>query len=152
MANRTGRTVEATHQIKSILLHAHNKRRNEIAGGRLRHYEPAIRMTTIVKNFFSLRLTIRNQKIIFVFVYLQQWDDTLAEVAWYNAIRCTMKHDDERKTEKYKSVGQNLAISMQTRSYEDPLKILDEMVNGWYAEYRLTNMRVINKLPIKAKG
>lgn len=77
----------------------------------------------------------------------QRWDKKLAEVAWYNAIRCTMKYDDERKTEKYESVGQNLAISRQIRSYENPVKILDRMVDGWIAEYRLTSMKVINKLP-----
>lgn len=66
MANRTGQTIEITPRIKSILLEAHNKRRNEIAGGRIRGYKPAIRMTTIVNIPFLCQLDIKEGNCILV--------------------------------------------------------------------------------------
>lgn len=65
-----GYSVKMTNEIKGYLLHEHNKRRNIIAGGKLKRYESAVRMTTIVckKYFFFFTFFFL---IFFLFKYAE---------------------------------------------------------------------------------
>lgn len=47
--------IQIDDELKKIILHAHNKRRNIIAGGNQKGYASAIRMPTLVKTQLYLK-------------------------------------------------------------------------------------------------
>lgn len=66
--------LDMNDAMKKALLDVHNKLRNEIALGKVDHYDQAANMATI------------------------QWDDGLAKTAALNVHQCEMKHDECRGT------------------------------------------------------
>lgn len=64
--------------MKKALLDVHNKLRNDIATGKIAHYDQAANMMKL------------------------QWDDALAANAALNVHQCEMKHDNCRDTGKTK--------------------------------------------------
>lgn len=78
---------------------------------------------------------------------MQRWDDNLALVARYNAIRCYIKHDKVRSTEKYPFVGQNLGYLSKTLGHYSLNQFLDNMMTGLYdGEHIYASMSYIQKM------
>lgn len=93
-----------------LILQLHNERRNLIAGGGLSGFPSALHMATM------------------------QWDATLAQLAAYNTLQCTMAHDACRNTNTYRYAGQNLSV-LFTRS-GDIGDYLRQRIAAWFDEYR----------------
>lgn len=47
-ADNCGKIIDIDDELKQILLDGHNKRRNTIAGGDQKGFDPAVRMPTVV--------------------------------------------------------------------------------------------------------
>lgn len=62
------------------------------------------------------------------------WDQTLAELAAYNALQCRMAHDECRNTNTYRFSGQNLSI-LFTRNI-DIATFLQQRISAWFEENR----------------
>lgn len=68
--------VSMDDAMKKAILDVHNKLRNDIASGKVEHYDQAANMMAL------------------------QWDEGLAGTAAKNVHQCEMKHDDCRGTGK----------------------------------------------------
>lgn len=66
--------IDMNDAMKNAILDVHNKMRNEIALGKVEHYDKSTNMATMV------------------------WDDDLAKNAALNVHQCEMKHDDCKAT------------------------------------------------------
>uniref|UniRef100_A0A1A9W272 Venom allergen-1 n=1 Tax=Glossina brevipalpis TaxID=37001 RepID=A0A1A9W272_9MUSC len=113
---------------KNVLIDAHNKKRNLIAGGEVSKLKPACRMATI------------------------KWDPELAKLAEYNVRQCRMNHDKCRKTVQFKYAGQNLAEQGNTDTTLDYKKLLEKTVDMWYAEVENCNQNQIDSFPSNYRG
>ncbi|CAD7093586.1 unnamed protein product [Hermetia illucens] len=111
--------VEDLSKMQSVILHMHNIRRNRVAGGNLRGYQPARRMGVL------------------------QWDNELAKLALLNAKRCFMDHDICRNTRHFLRSGQNIGMTY-TWGKENQLRshLIDTM-DRWFFEYKLADMSII---------
>ncbi|XP_075156420.1 venom allergen-1-like [Haematobia irritans] len=102
--------VEMTPELRNYLLDLHNERRNIIAGGMEKGFDPAVRMATMSWNY--------------EFEYLSK----------LNLLQCVTKHDKCRRTPDYPYVGQNLA-SVRWTNYNFTLDyVLEMLVDYWYRE------------------
>ncbi|XP_075155089.1 venom allergen-1-like [Haematobia irritans] len=119
--------VKMSADLKSIIVNAHNEKRNWIAGGGDENHKPACRMATM------------------------QWDDELAYIASLNVRQCSMRHDMCRNTGSFKYSGQNLAWRgfFGVANHTD---MLTKTVNLWYSEVKHSKMSYINKFPRLYKG
>ncbi|XP_017089191.1 venom allergen-1 isoform X1 [Drosophila bipectinata] len=105
----SGEFVQINEHIQ-LILQLHNERRNLISGGGISGFTTAVRMGTM------------------------SWDQTLSELAAYNALQCRMAHDECRNTNTYKFSGQNLSI-LFTRNTEIP-NFLRQRISSWFEESR----------------
>lgn len=48
-----------------------------------------------------------------------------------------LKHDKCRATDKYPKSGQNLALKLYSRPYDNMEKMIREMCAEWFEEYKL---------------
>ncbi|XP_055604858.1 tabinhibitin 3-like [Uranotaenia lowii] len=130
-ANPTGITISLNDTRKARIVQLHNQLRNKIASGKQDYpggfYPSAARMT-------------------------KQWDDELAYIAGFNARRCQLGHDKCRATPKYPASGQNLAYYKYIKGKPDMDKVIDTLVNRWYAEYKDANVGHIQKYPEGYQG
>ncbi|ALC49418.1 CG32679, partial [Drosophila busckii] len=115
---------------RSIMVRAHNSRRNYLARGKLPGFAAAKRMATM------------------------RWSSELAKIAAYNVRQCAMKHDACRNTKQFKSSGQNLAIMSYTgnRNARTDEEMLAQSVTMWWNEYKDTTMAQMRKYPSNYKG
>lgn len=102
-------------------MHAHNKRRNLLAGGDVPNHDAACRMGTM------------------------QWDEQLAQLATLNVMQCKMQHDNCRNTFEYPTSGQNIAWFKSNNRKLLPKNILKIGIDGWFEEHRFSNMEYIMK-------
>lgn len=71
------------------------------------------------------------------------WDNELAKLAVSNVKQCVMKHDSCHKTVLFPKAGQNLNSG---KFFNTDVKTLAmDYIQMWFDEYKLTDMRVINK-------
>ncbi|XP_055610139.1 antigen 5 like allergen Cul n 1-like isoform X2 [Uranotaenia lowii] len=131
-ANPTGITIPLDQARQTRIVRMHNELRNKIASGKQDYsggfYPSAARMTTM------------------------QWDDELAYIAGFNARRCITGHDKCRATTKYPASGQNLGYYKYIKKTPDMDKVIDILVNRWYAEYKNANVGQIQKYPEGYQG
>ncbi|XP_055390549.1 uncharacterized protein LOC129619333 [Condylostylus longicornis] len=74
-----------------------------------------------------------------------QWSDELEMIASYNARGCYFGHDACRSTDNFKLAGQNIATASITGApITDPKKHIKDLIDGWFSEYKDTDMRTIN--------
>lgn len=74
---------------------------------------------------------------------MQQWDDELAKMAWYNAITCEFGHDSCRNTKTFPRSGQNIAAnSVQGTNvdFDKPSDIITTQTQSWFDEYTIADM------------
>jgi hypothetical protein len=118
--------VEMTDDMKDFILDLHNKARSVTARGQLvcdGELPPATRMATV------------------------QWDDTLADLAEMNAMKCTMHHSDCMNTPEFKQAGQNVGIQSTTGEFPDDKEAAKMIFTPWFEEYKLTSREAIKSNP-----
>lgn len=140
MANPTGETVPITPRLESLLLKWTNEYRNRVAGGQLTYFKPAYRMKALVCLALRNSMFKSLNQIIF-----QTYDKVLEQVAWYNAIRCYIAHDQVRITPEFSSVGQNLGIKYTYPNYDDLEDTLHELIKEFFDEHIYCKMSQIRK-------
>lgn len=113
--------VNITDELKEYIVHAHNKRRNLVAGGDVPNHDAACRMGTM------------------------QWDPELARLATLNVMQCKMEHDKCHNTLKYPMSGQNIAWRQTTNKKLHFKDFLTKTIDSWFNEHELSSMkRIIN--------
>lgn len=111
--------IQITDEYKSLLVNAHNEKRNYIAGGNDANHNKACRMATM------------------------QWDDELAYLAELNVLQCAMKHDSCHNTDAFKYSGQNLAWMASSSPDLNVANSLQNSVQMWYDEVVNSNSGII---------
>uniref|UniRef100_A0A1Y9H2P4 Venom allergen-1 n=1 Tax=Anopheles dirus TaxID=7168 RepID=A0A1Y9H2P4_9DIPT len=107
-----------------LVLHEHNKLRSQLASGRLGSFAPASRMPLLV------------------------WDSELARQASHNARSCVNGHDECRNTQKFRFVGQNIALERHSRHSNDSFGELMRLeINSWWREYNATTQAQLDRYP-----
>ncbi|KAG5683322.1 hypothetical protein PVAND_012608 [Polypedilum vanderplanki] len=104
--------VELTQENIETILNEHNRLRNRIASGVEVRFKTAARMTSMI------------------------WNKQLALFAELNARTCLFQHDECRNTEKFKYVGQNIAMTQANLDYPDLTVFLNNSINDWYGELK----------------
>ncbi|XP_039960575.1 antigen 5 like allergen Cul n 1-like [Bactrocera neohumeralis] len=117
--------VSFTKRQRDLIVRAHNKVRNRVAGG-TSALQPACRMATM------------------------QWDDELAALAVFNVKQCKGSHDCHN-TATFKYSGQNLAW-MTYNDSPNTTEMSLKSVDMWYDESKNTKMEYINKYPSNYRG
>ncbi|XP_067635244.1 venom allergen-1-like [Eurosta solidaginis] len=113
--------VPLTEDQKDLIVNAHNKYRNSVAGGETK-LNAACRMATM------------------------QWDEELATLAALNVKQCQMNHDACHNTESFLYSGQNLAWFGFTGT-GDNSKLAEQSVDLWYGEIKDTAVSHVAKYP-----
>lgn len=108
-------------------MHAHNKRRNLLAGGDVPNHDAACRMGTM------------------------QWDQELANLATLNVMQCKIEHDDCHNTYKYPTSGQNIALLQVYNRKLLPKNMTKLAIDSWFKEHRFSNMEHIMKYQWSSK-
>lgn len=67
---------------------------------------------------------------------MQSWDDELELMSLRNGLSCKMEHDECRRTEKYKTAGQNLALAGSKPNFRPIKEAIKGAVKGWYDEFK----------------
>lgn len=119
--------VPITDSLKTVLVNAHNKKRNFIAGGGDAKHSPACRMATM------------------------QWDNELADLAALNVKQCKMAHDISHNTDAFEYSGQNL-FWMQIIGDIDHADNLNHAVESWYSEVKSSKQSYIDSYPNLYRG
>ncbi|XP_014100984.2 venom allergen-1 [Bactrocera oleae] len=117
--------VRLTKRQRDLIVQAHNKVRNRVAGG-TSALQPACRMATM------------------------QWDDELAALAELNVKQCESSHDCHN-TDTFKYSGQNLAWITYNDS-PNTTEMSLKSVHMWSGEIENTKMEHINKYPNNYQG
>ncbi|XP_070495161.1 venom allergen-1-like [Chironomus tepperi] len=104
-ASGCARILPLDDEAKQAFVDAHNKKRNLIAGGEQPRFQSATKMSTV------------------------EWDQTLADYALLNVMRCDFAHDCHSLPDM-KFSGQNIAGDHG----EDLKKIAYSAVENWYKE------------------
>lgn len=117
--------VRLTKRQRDLIVQAHNKVRNRVAGG-TSALQPACRMATM------------------------QWDDELAALAELNVKQCEGSHDCHN-TDTFKYSGQNLAWITYNDS-PNTTEMSLKSVHMWSGEIENTKMEHINKYPNNYQG
>ncbi|XP_031622380.1 antigen 5 like allergen Cul n 1-like [Contarinia nasturtii] len=104
--------IKITPELQNIILHEHNKLRNQQALGLTPYFSPATRMATMT------------------------WDNDLAATAHYNTLQCEMKHDECRGTYDFYYAGQNLAKNADLNATE----IAKWAPGYWFEEWMYADM------------
>ncbi|XP_068147157.1 antigen 5 like allergen Cul n 1 isoform X1 [Drosophila tropicalis] len=110
---------------KAYMLHAHNKRRNFLALGKVPGYYPAARMATMV------------------------WDDELEYLSMLNTRTCVLDHDDCHNTYRFATSGQNLCAVWRDRNpHTNVTSLVDEVLGLWFNEYPLIDSSFIDRFRV----
>lgn len=63
------------------------------------------------------------------------WDEELELISLRNGLNCKMEHDACRRTAKYKTAGQNLALFGSKPNFRPIEEAIKGAVEGWYNEF-----------------
>ena len=119
--------VDFTPEISEVLK-SHNDKRNQIAGGQLNGFLPAVQMAEM------------------------QWDNELAQLAVLNVKQCVMEHDSCRNTAQFAWAGQNLFSKRFIGTSLENSILISEAINAWWSENKDSNMDQINSFPENYNG
>lgn len=121
--------VDSNKEVKEIfqnvLLLLHNEYRSNVTQGKLGQIPSASNM----KSLASQQTTRRKlNKLIF---YLQEWEESLADLSQTTVERCHFEHADIKDTHGYTTIGENIAMGTLSDSLKDIHDVTDTIKRGF---------------------
>lgn len=110
--------------LKNLILSLHNEKRNEVAGGGVKHLTPATRMAHM------------------------EWDDELAFLAHLKAIRCSMTGEYCYATSKFEHPGQSMALLEYHANETDKQEakhLVENRIKNWLSSNTLCKVEHTQK-------
>lgn len=85
-------------------------------------------------------------------VFAQKWDDTLANVAGYNARSCIIHVDKCRNTHVHPQSGQNVGYQFELNDYYPDSTAIQRTVSNWFEENVDCKMDTLASFTEQKKG